>query len=98
MISKRWIMPLKVASALTLAIVIALAFGWNKPYWAAFAVIVMAATETNGHSLKKGRLRLLGTCAGVVIAFILVSLFGQQPLAFFSCLFDHHRYLYLSAE
>ncbi|TLS66091.1 FUSC family protein [Photobacterium damselae] len=82
MISKRWIMPLKVASALTLAIVIALAFGWNKPYWAAFAVIVMAATETNGHSLKKGRLRLLGTCAGVVIAFILVSLFGQQPLAF----------------
>ncbi|AWK84176.1 FUSC family protein [Photobacterium damselae] len=82
MISKRWIMPLKVASALTLAIVIALVFGWNKPYWAAFAVIVMAATETNGHSLKKGRLRLLGTCAGVVIAFILVSLFGQQPLAF----------------
>ncbi|HIF9324695.1 TPA: FUSC family protein [Photobacterium damselae] len=82
MISKRWIMPLKVASALTLAIVIALAFGWNKPYWAAFAVIVMAATETNGHSLKKGRLRLLGTCAGVIIAFILVGLFGQQPLAF----------------
>ncbi|HIF9195200.1 TPA: FUSC family protein [Photobacterium damselae] len=75
-------MPLKVASALTLAIVIALAFGWNKPYWAAFAVIVMAATETNGHSLKKGRLRLLGTCAGVIIAFILVGLFGQQPLAF----------------
>ncbi|MGI2801369.1 FUSC family protein, partial [Photobacterium damselae] len=54
----------------------------NKPYWAAFAVIVMAATETNGHSLKKGRLRLLGTCAGVIIAFILVGLFGQQPLAF----------------
>jgi len=50
MISKRWIMPLKVASALTLAIVIALAFGWNKPYWAAFAVIVMAATE-NSHLL-----------------------------------------------
>lgn len=82
MISKRWIMPLKVASALTLAIVIALAFGWNKPYWAAFAVIVMAATETNGHSLKKGRLRFLGTCGGVIVSFILVSLFGQQPLAF----------------
>ncbi|HIF9112480.1 TPA: FUSC family protein [Photobacterium damselae] len=82
MTTNRWIIPLKVASALTLAIVIALSFGWNKPYWAAFAVIVMAATETNGHSLKKGRLRLLGTCAGVVIAFILVSLFGQQPLAF----------------
>ena len=53
MSTRRWVMPLKVATALTLSIVIALALGWNKPYWAAFAVIVMAATETNGHSLKK---------------------------------------------
>ncbi|MCD9538321.1 FUSC family protein [Photobacterium carnosum] len=82
MSTRRWVMPLKVATALTLSIVIALALGWNKPYWAAFAVIVMAATETNGHSLKKGRHRIIGTFAGVIIAFVLIDLFGQQPLAF----------------
>ncbi|WP_408900888.1 FUSC family protein [Photobacterium piscicola] len=81
MTTRRWVMPLKVATALTLSIVIALALGWNKPYWAAFAVIVMAATETNGHSLKKGRHRIIGTFAGVIIAFVLVDLFAQHPLA-----------------
>ncbi|HIF9464721.1 TPA: FUSC family protein [Photobacterium damselae] len=82
MTTNRWIIPLKVASALTLAIVIALSFGWSKPYWAALTVLVMAVTETNGHSLQKGHHRILGTCAGALIAFILVSLFSQQPLIF----------------
>ncbi|HIF9176722.1 TPA: FUSC family protein [Photobacterium damselae] len=82
MISRRWVIPLKVASTLALAIIIALSLGWDKPYWAAFAVIIMAATETNGHSLKKGRLRLLGTCGGVTVSFVLVGLFGQKPLVF----------------
>jgi uncharacterized membrane protein YccC len=40
----------------------------------------MAVTETNGHSLKKGRLRIIGTLFGVLMAFIFVGLFAQQPL------------------
>lgn len=82
MLNQRCILPLKVATALTLAIVSALWLGWERPYWAGFAVIVMAATETSGHSLKKGRHRLLGTLLGVLAAFTLVGLFAQQPLAF----------------
>ncbi|WP_064607177.1 FUSC family protein [Photobacterium sp. J15] len=82
MISERCKLPLKVALALTLAIVSALWLGWDKPYWAAFAVIVMAATETSGHSLRKGRHRVLGTIAGVISAFVFVGLYAQQPLPF----------------
>ncbi|GAL02240.1 hypothetical protein JCM19237_5133 [Photobacterium aphoticum] len=79
MISQRARLPLKVATALCLAIVTALWLGWERPYWAAFAVIVMAATETAGHSLRKGRHRLLGTLFGVVMAIVLAGLFPQQP-------------------
>ena len=76
----RYRLPLKVALALTLAIVIALWLGWDKPYWAAFSVVVMAVTETSGHSLEKGRQRIAGTIFGVVVAFVLIGLFAQQPV------------------
>lgn len=82
---KRWVLPLKVAAALALSIVVSLVLGWDKAYWAAFAVIIMAANvpnETTGYSLKIGRLRLIGTFAGIIITFLLVGLFGQQALAF----------------
>lgn len=82
MLNPRCILPLKVAIALTLAIVSGLWLGWERPYWAGFAVVVMAATETSGHSLKKGRHRLVGTLIGVMAAFILVASFAQQPLPF----------------
>ncbi|PSU35623.1 FUSC family protein [Photobacterium lutimaris] len=82
MLDQRCILPLKVATALTLAIVSALWLGWERPYWAGFAVIVMAATETFGHSMKKGRHRLLGTLLGVIAAFLLVGLFAQQLVLF----------------
>ncbi|AJR06395.1 hypothetical protein C9J03_17335 [Photobacterium gaetbulicola] len=85
MLNQRCILPLKVALALTLAIVSALWLGWERPYWAGFAVVVMAATETSGHSLKKGRHRLVGTLLGVLAAFLLVGLFAQQPLPFLAC-------------
>lgn len=80
--SERSKRPIKVASALTLAIVSALWLGWERPYWAAFAVFVMAATETTGHSLQKGRHRILGTVLGMVAAFTLAGLFAQQQLPF----------------
>ena len=82
MISERCKPPLKVAFALSLAIVSALWLGWEKPYWAGFAVIVMAATETTGHSLRKGRHRVLGTLLGVAAAFLFVGYLAQQPLLF----------------
>ncbi|MCW8329851.1 FUSC family protein [Photobacterium sp. SDRW27] len=82
MVSERCKLPLKVALALTLAIVSALWLGWDKPYWAGFAVIVMSVTETTGHSLRKGRHRLVGTLIGVISAFLFVDFFAQQQFLF----------------
>lgn len=85
MINERSKLPLKVALALTLAIVSALWLGWEKPYWAAFAVIVMSVTETTGHSLRKGRHRLFGTLIGVIAAFLLIGFFAQKLLPLLLC-------------
>ncbi len=82
MVSERCKLPLKVATALSLAIVGALWLGWDKPYWAGFAVVVMSVTETTGHSLRKGRHRLVGTLIGVISAFLFVGLFAQEPFLF----------------
>lgn len=85
MFSQRSHQPIKVATAFTLAIVSALWLGWERPYWAAFTVVVMAATETTGHSLHKGRHRILGTLCGICVAFVLAGLFAQQlPLLLLS--------------
>lgn len=85
MVNERSKLAIKVALALTLAVVCALWLGWEKPYWAGFSVAVMAVTETTGHSLRKGKQRLLGTVIGVICAFLFVAIFAQQPLAFLLC-------------
>lgn len=88
-INRRFHLPIKTATTLTLVIVFSLYLGWDKSYWAAFPVIMLAITETRGHSLKKGRHRIIGTVIGSIVAFILISLFSQKPFLFFifySCL------------
>ncbi|WP_163133654.1 FUSC family protein [Agarivorans sp. Alg241-V36] len=72
------IKAIKVAASLSLTIVLALSFGWEKPYWGAIAVIVMATTESYSHALHKARQRVIGTASGVVLGFTLLALFGQQ--------------------
>jgi MFS family permease len=72
------IKAIKVAASLSLTVVIALSFGWEKPYWGAVAVIVMATTESYSHALHKARQRVIGTASGVVLGFTLLALFGQQ--------------------
>ncbi|MBD1389136.1 FUSC family protein [Neiella sp. HB171785] len=73
----------KVALSLALTIALALSFGWQKPYWGGLAVIVMAVAESYNHAVAKGRHRLIGTAFGVVLAFVWISLFGQQRELFF---------------
>ncbi|MDF2154555.1 FUSC family protein [Vibrio sp. CAU 1672] len=72
-------MPVKVALAVTLSLLVAMWLGLEKPYWAAATAGVLAATETSGHSLRKGRHRVVGTVLGIVCAFILLGMFAQQP-------------------
>ena len=73
---------IKVSLAVTLALALALWFQWEKPYWAAITVIAISASESFGHGLRQGKLRLLGTLAGICYALLLIGLFSQERLLF----------------
>ncbi|MBY5992878.1 FUSC family protein [Ferrimonas balearica] len=77
---------LKLALAVTIAMLLALSFGWAKPYWAAVAVIVLATAESHSQALYKGWNRLVGTTLGIVLAVVLVANFAQQPMLFMTAL------------
>ena len=65
---------IKTALAMTIAYAISLWMGWNKPYWAGFAVAVISLATT-GQSLNKGAMRMLGTLATTAVALIFIDPF-----------------------
>ena len=72
---------IKTALAMTIAYAISLWMGWDKPYWAGFAVAVISLATT-GQSLNKGAMRMLGTLLTTVVALILIALFAQDRWLF----------------
>ncbi|MDD1824455.1 FUSC family protein [Photobacterium sp. ZSDE20] len=73
---------IKAALSIAIAICLALWFQWEKPYWAAIAVAVMALNESFAHSINKGHNRLLGTLLGTGYAFFLIAMFSQDRFLF----------------
>ncbi len=73
---------IKAALSIVIAICLALWFQWEKPYWAAIAVAVMALNESFAHSINKGHNRLMGTLLGTGYAFFLIAMFSQERLLF----------------
>ncbi|EJE8155981.1 FUSC family protein [Vibrio alginolyticus] len=73
---------IKAALSIVIAICLALWFQWEKPYWAAIAVAVMALNESFAHSINKGHNRLLGTLLGIGYAFFLITTFSQDRFLF----------------
>ena len=67
----------KVAIALVLTYWLALQWGWINPYWAGFAVLFCSLT-TQGESLNKMMMRILGTVIAVSAALTIMALFGQD--------------------
>lgn len=72
---------IKTALAMTLVYGIALQMGWDRPYWAGFAVAFISLA-TVGQSFNKGALRMVGTVMGAVMALTLIALFAQQRWLF----------------
>jgi uncharacterized membrane protein YccC len=68
---------IKTGLAVVVAYAITLYMGWEKPFWAAFAVVLISL-DTAGASLNKAALRMLGTFVGGAAVFILLALFPQQ--------------------
>ncbi|MCG9640186.1 FUSC family protein [Vibrio sp. Isolate34] len=73
---------IKVALSIVIAICLALWFQWEKPYWAAIAVAVMALNESFADSIHKGHNRLIGTVLGTGYAFFLIAMFSQDRFLF----------------
>ncbi|KAB0465223.1 FUSC family protein [Vibrio kanaloae] len=73
---------IKAALSIVIAICLALWFQWEKPYWAAIAVAVMALNESFAHSINKGHNRLMGTLLGTGYAFFLIAMFSQARFLF----------------
>jgi uncharacterized membrane protein YccC len=68
---------IKTGLAMAIAYAIALQMGWDRPYWAAFAV-GMISLPAAGASLRKGILRMSGTLVAGVAALALIALFSQE--------------------
>jgi uncharacterized membrane protein YccC len=72
---------IKTALAMTIAYGIGLQMGWDRPYWAGFAVAFISLA-TVGQSFNKSALRMVGTVMGAVMALTLIGLFAQQRWLF----------------
>ena len=72
---------IKTAISVTLSVGIALAMGWDKPHWAAFAV-AFTSLATEGQSINRGAERMFGTLVAVLFAFIFLSWFPQDRWLF----------------
>jgi uncharacterized membrane protein YccC len=68
---------IKTGLAMAITYGIALQMGWDKPYWAGFAV-AMISLSTAGQSLNKGAMRMLGTLVAVAAALTFLALFSQH--------------------
>ncbi|HCG5516570.1 TPA: FUSC family protein, partial [Vibrio parahaemolyticus] len=64
---------IKAALSIVVAICLALWFQWEKPYWTAIAVAVMALNESFAHSIHKGHNRVCGTLIGIAYALFLIG-------------------------
>ena len=80
-ISRRAKEAIKTALAMTIGYGIALSLGWDKPMWVGFAV-AFVSLATVGQSLNKAALRMIGTLAAVVVAFVIIGLFAQDRWLF----------------
>ena len=68
---------IKTGLAFALVFGIAMQLGWMNPYWAGWAVAVIAL-PTAGESIRKGTLRVVGTIPGCLAALVIHALAPQD--------------------
>jgi len=72
---------IKTGLAFALVFGIAMQLGWMNPYWAGWAVAVIAM-PTAGASIRKGTLRVVGTIPGCLAALAIHALAPQERWTF----------------
>ena len=76
---------IKTALAMTIAFGVGLGMGWDRPYWAGFAVAFISLSST-GQSFNKASLRMTGSVLGAIVALTVIGLAAQQRWLFILCL------------
>ena len=81
--SRTTILKEAIKTGLAFAVVfgIAMQLGWMNPYWAGWAVAVIAL-PTAGESIRKGTLRVVGTIPGCLAALAIHALAPQERWLF----------------
>ena len=73
------------ACSVMLATTLALALQLQSPWWAAISGF-MSLMSTGAGSLRRGMLRMTGTIAGAVLAFVMARWLPYDPVALYLCL------------
>ncbi|MED7789442.1 FUSC family protein [Francisella sp. 19X1-34] len=82
---KNLIYTFKAFISITLALYISMSIGLDKPIWAMIIAIFLALRPEAGFIIEKSLFLILSTIVGIVIGFIIISLFlPYPPLAIFS--------------
>lgn len=84
--ARAWLISFKTALAAVTAMGLAMALGWDKPYWSGISAIVVSLPYV-GSSIEKGGLRLIGTMLAGVSAYVIMSLFAQNQFGICLMLF-----------
>ena len=71
----------RLAVAVVIAVGLSLAWAWDEPKWAMFAVIY-CTLESEGESFHKGLMRILATFMGGALSLVFMALFNEQRWAF----------------
>lgn len=79
--SERFLFATRLAVAVVIAVGLSLAFSWDEPKWAMFAVIY-CALENEGESFHKGLMRILATFMGGSLSLVFMALFNEHRWAF----------------
>jgi len=68
---------IKTGLGIVIAFAMAMALGWEKPYWAVLAVAIISL-DTTGQSMNKAAMRMLGTIVAGVTVIIFLAFFAHQ--------------------
>ncbi|WP_281062970.1 FUSC family protein [Francisella sp. LA112445] len=75
--------------ALTLALIVSIGLDVDKPMWAMITVLFIQTRPETGFIIEKGVLRIISSCVGIIVGFIIINLFLPFPTLaiFFLCVF-----------
>lgn len=77
----QWVTACKASLSAVIAIGLAMAFNWDKPYWAGISTMIVTLPYI-GATLEKAIMRIFGTIFGGFFAYLITFAFVQDQAAY----------------